>query len=79
MTIKKEISLQEFDFWAGAKDFAAKLESWEMNQIESILDWDGEAVETLYSETEINDLFWHDKETIAEWLGTTVDSIMARP
>jgi hypothetical protein len=66
MKMYKEESLSNFEFWSGAKDRADKLTSEELDQIESSL-------EDLYpdgmSETEINDLFWFDFETVLEWIG----------
>lgn len=66
MKIYKEESLSNFEFWSGAKDRAEKLTSQELDQIEATL-------EELYpdgmSETEINDLFWFDFETVLEWIG----------
>ena len=66
MKIYTEKSLREFDFWSGAKDTVKYLTDKELNFIESQL-------EELYpdgmDETEINDFFWFDDDTIAEWLG----------
>lgn len=66
MTIYSEESLKDFDFWSGARDRAKYLNDDEFNQIELIL-------EDLYpngmSKTQINDLFWFEDDTIAEWLG----------
>lgn len=70
MKIYKEESLANFEFWSGAKDTAQRI--WEekgsagFDTIEQIL-------EDMYpeemDETEINDLFWFESETIYEWLG----------
>lgn len=66
MKIYKEESLSNFEFWGGAKDSAEKLTDQELDQIESTL-------EKIYpegmSETELNDLFWFDFETVLEWIG----------
>lgn len=66
MKIYTEKSLREFDFWSGAKDTVKYLTDKELDFIESQL-------EELYpdgmDETEINDFFWFDDDTIAEWLG----------
>lgn len=74
MKIYKEISLKDFEFWSGARDFREKLTDEEMDIIESCLEDD----EHQYSETEINDIFWFDQETVAEWLDTTEEEIWAR-
>lgn len=66
MKIYKEENLSGFEFWSGAKDRAEKLTDAEFEQIESML-------EELYpdgmSETEVNDLFWFEFETVLEWIG----------
>lgn len=75
MKIYSEKSLKDFEFWSGAKDRAEHLTDSEFDTIESQL-------EELYpdgmSETEINDMFWFDFETIAEMIGETGDSIIER-
>jgi hypothetical protein len=66
MKLYKEESISNFEFWSGAKDTAKYLTEEEFNTIESML-------EDLYpegmSETQLNDLFWFEDDTIAEWLG----------
>lgn len=61
-----EESLSNFKFWSGAKKNTAELTEEQFNEIESIL-------EGLYpegmSDTEINDLFWFEFDTVKEWLG----------
>ena len=47
----------------------------EFNQLESIIE---ESYPEGIDETELNDLFWHDSETIADWLGTTEEEILNR-
>ena len=75
MKIYKEESLSSFEFWSGAKDITENLTIEEFNQLESTL-------EELYpdgiDETQLNDLFWHDSETIADWIGTTEEEILNR-
>jgi hypothetical protein len=70
-----EESLTNFDFWSGGKDRADKLTYAELETIEAIL-------EDLYPDgmdmTQINDLFWFEFKTIAEWLGLTEDEILDR-
>lgn len=59
-------SLCNFDFWGGAEDNAVFLTCDELYQV-------GEILEELYpngmSETEINNLFEFEEDTIAKWLG----------
>ena len=62
-----EESLRNFNFWSGAKDTADCLTLEQIDTIEQYLEEcyaDGEI-----SDTEINDFFWFERETIAEWLG----------
>ena len=67
MKVYKEVeSYNDFDFWSGARDTVKYLTSDEVEQIFSML-------EELYpegmDETEVNDFFWFEDDTIAEWLG----------
>lgn len=66
MKVYKEVSGYEFEFWSGAKDRANYLTYDEIEKVFSIL-------EDIYpegmSETEVNDFFWFEEDTIAEWLG----------
>lgn len=61
-----EESLRNFNFWSGAKDTVDVLTLEQIDTIESMLeDCMGEEV----SDTDINDFFWFERDTIAEWLG----------
>ena len=66
MKIYKEESLRDFDFWSGAKDTVKYLTDEELDQIETMLE---EINPDGMDETEINDFFWFEDDTIAEWLG----------
>ena len=66
MKLTSEKSLENFEFWSGAKDLADKLSHDELQTIEGILE---EAYPDGISETELNDMFWVEKDTIAGWLG----------
>lgn len=66
MRIYKEMSASEFEFWSGAKDTVKYLTEDEMEQIFNELE---EVYPEGMDETEINDFFWFDEDTIAEWLG----------
>lgn len=66
MKIYSEKRLINFDFWCGAKDTFAALTYDEIEQIEAILE---DAYPEGISETMLNDLFWFEENTIAEWLG----------
>lgn len=66
MRIYEEKALKDFDFWSGGADRAANLTDEEFDSVERLF-------EELYpdgmSETEINDFFWFDFDTIAQHLG----------
>lgn len=68
MKIYSEKSLRNFEFWSGAKENANELTSAQLDEVENIL-------EDLYpegmDETQINDFFWFDFDTIKDWLGIT--------
>lgn len=66
MKIYSEISLRDFEFWSGAKDRAKYLTLEELDTIEDILE---EVYPEGMNETEVNDFFWFEDETLAEWLG----------
>lgn len=62
-----EENLSDFKFWGGAKDRAELLTEDQFGVVERILE-DMEP-EDGWSDTAINDMFWFDFDTIAEWLG----------
>lgn len=63
-TVDKD--LRNFDFWSGAADNAKELTTKELNQLDGILpDYFGEEV----TDTDINDMFWFEFETIVHALG----------
>lgn len=66
MKIYTETSISNFEFWAGAKDTVKYLTLDELYQLDDILE---EIFPDGASDTEINDLFWFEDDTIAEWLG----------
>lgn len=75
MKIYTEESLRNFEFWSGACDRVKYLTDEELDTIESILE---ECNPDGMTETEINDFFWFEEDTIAEWLGySSFDEIMA--
>jgi hypothetical protein len=76
MKIYRDISLTEFDFWAGAKVTVKYLTEDELEQIEQILE---DICPEGLSETDLNDIFWFEDDLIAEWLGyENFDKIMER-
>lgn len=66
MKIYYEASANSFEFWSGARDTVKELTDDQLNEV-----WD--MLEDMYpdgaEDTEINDFFWFEEETIAEWLG----------
>ena len=76
MKIYKEESLRNFEFWSGGYDTAKYLTADELDQIESMLK---ELNPDGMDETDINDFFWFEDDTIAEWLGyNDFEEIMGR-
>lgn len=76
MKIYKEENLTNFEFWSGAKDTVKYLTDEEIETIENILE---DSYPDGMDETEINDFFWFEDETIAEWLGyNSFEEIMNR-
>lgn len=66
MKMYREENLTNFEFWSGAKNTVEYLTWEELEQIESILE---EMYPDGMDETDINDFFWFEEDTIAEWLG----------
>lgn len=71
MIYKVEDSLRNFEPWSGAKYTFEKLSDEELDTLDGMLDdiFDYSSVETMPTETSINDLLWFENDTIAEWLG----------
>ena len=70
MRVFEEISLVNFQFWSGAKDNAKQLTYQEMEELEFMLE---DIFPDGCSDTQLNDLFWFDFETVCEWLGLEVN------
>ena len=75
MKIYKEEILSNLGFWIGAKDFADKLTDNELDQVEVILT---DIYPDGMDETELNDLFRFEPETVCDWLGLDYDEVMER-
>lgn len=73
MKITTDLDLANFNFWSGAKDHSFDYS--ELKEIENIL-------EDLYpdgmTETQVNDIFWFDDETLCEWIGIDYDEYLER-
>ena len=66
MKIYEEYDGHDFTFWSGAKDRVWYLNDDEIDTIFSILE---EENPDGMSATEVNDFFWFEEDTIADWLG----------
>lgn len=76
MKIYTETNLNNFEFWSAGEDTAVELTPEEIDTIEGYLD---ELYPEGIDETALNDFFWFERETIAEWLGFgSFDEIMER-
>ena len=62
-----EDSLNSFNYWSGGKDTADTLTYEELKTLDSLLE--DVYCDELPTDTEINDFFWFERDTIAEWLG----------
>ncbi len=62
-----EDSLDNSKFWSGGKDTTDALTCEELETIETLLE--DVFCEEIPTDTEINDFFWFERDTIAEWLG----------
>lgn len=77
MKVYKDVDCRwEFDFWSGARDTVNYLTDEEVETIFSMLE---EIYPEGISDTELNDFFWFEDDTIAEWLGySDFEEIMNR-
>lgn len=62
-----EDSLSNFNFWSGGKERADLLSSEQLDTVEQMLE--EITPEEGWSDTDINDMFWFDFDTICSWLG----------
>ena len=66
MTIKSEISLENFQAWSGAVSTLNRIiNEGKCSQLEFMLE---EMYPDGMTDTELNDLLWHDSDTVFEWL-----------
>lgn len=66
MLVQREVALSEFEFWAGAVDTVEDLTHEDLATIEDVL---SDLFDEAPTETEVNDIFWFERDMIAEWLG----------
>lgn len=64
--IKEVCSSADFEFWSGARDTVKYLSDDEVETIFSMLE---EIEPDGMDETAVNDFFWFEDDTIADWLG----------
>ena len=66
MKIWTEDSIYNFNFWSGGKDTVYDLTFKDFEIIEPLIEemFDGEI-----EDVELNDFFWFERDTIAQWLG----------
>jgi hypothetical protein len=74
--MKMEKSLNDFEFWGGAADNAAKLTPEELDQLEEMME--EMSPDEPWSITDVNDTLWFDFEMVCEWLGLDYDEVMER-
>ena len=77
MRVWKDVTtVYDFEFWSGGKDTVEDLTCNEVETIISILE---DCYPEGMSATELNDFFWFERDTIAEWLGySSFEEIMCR-
>ncbi len=73
MTITKELDLTDFNFWSGAKDH-----SFTYNELKDIEDQLEEIYPDGMTETDVNDLFLFEDESLCEWLGLDYEEYLER-
>ncbi len=66
MIITQETSLENFEFWGGAKDLADNLTHKELELVESCLE---DAYPEGMTDAALNDIFAYEGDMIAEWIG----------
>lgn len=67
-----ENNIVDFKFWGGAKDNAALLTYDELASLDDDI-YELLGCEDIPTETEVNDLFWFDFNTVCEHLGLEYD------
>ena len=79
MTVTIELTASDFytESWSGGRDTCDELS---LEEIQTILDMlDDPCGSELMSLTDVNDFFWFERDTIANWLGySDFDELMNR-
>lgn len=75
MKIITETNIRDFEFWSKARSNADLLSYSELDEIESIIvDTYPEGID----DTQLNDLFWHDFNSVLGWIGMSYDDLCDR-
>lgn len=71
MKLYEEYTANDFPFWSGAKDTVEVLTAEELEQVWDMLEevFSDIGDTASHSTTNVNDFFWFEDETIANWLG----------
>ena len=72
MKITTETSLHNFEFWSSAKHNASLLTYDQLDFLERMLN---DAYPDGMSDTELNDLFWYEFDTVLDWVGTDYETL----
>ena len=64
MIVTRNIDLEDFDFWSGAKVNAQKCTIGQLRDIQDVLE---DCYPDGIDETALNDLFWFDFDTLKEY------------
>jgi hypothetical protein len=75
MKIITEQSLREFNFWSGAESNVKHLTYSDLESLEEIIT---DIYSDGISETELNDLFWFDFDTVCDWIGESAEEVYKR-
>lgn len=66
MKIWSDDSIRNFNFWSGARDTVDDLFDADFDIIEPLIE---EIYEGEIEDVDLNDFFWFERDTIANWLG----------
>ena len=66
MKIWTEDSIRNFEFWSGARDTVEDLTYDDFDILEPMIE---EMFMGEVEDVDLNDFFWFERDTIAEWLG----------
>lgn len=67
MTIRKEIALRDFEFWSGGADRANNCSVEQLDTLEQF--FEETEPEDGWTDTDINNMFWFEFDTLAQYLG----------